>query len=258
MKVLFAKVLGLTASAVVISFIFTAQAANQDSFWAEAARGGMAEVALSNIALEKTQNEQVRQFAQQMVTDHTAVNTELTSLAASKNVALPTDMDPKATAAATKLNGLTGTAFDREYLKTMVKDHEKMVKLFQRQSERGTDADAKAFAAKTLPALQGHLQMARTMEASLKTSGRNNGGTNSNRDMDTNMNSTQNTNSSQDRNMNSNSNMNMNSMQNVNSDQNMNSNRNSNSNHNNNSNGNTNSNSNTNSNVNSNSNVNRF
>ncbi|MEJ7848394.1 MAG: DUF4142 domain-containing protein [Pyrinomonadaceae bacterium] len=284
MKVLFAKVFGLTAAAVVISFIFTAQAANQDNFWADAARGGMAEVALSNIALQKTQNEQVRQFAQQMVTDHTAVNTELMSLAASKNVTLPTDMDSKSTAAAAKLNGLTGTAFDRQYMKTMVKDHEKMVKLFQRQSERGSDADAKAFAAKTLPALQGHLQMARTIETSVKASARGNNGRgndrntnsnsnssmnmNSNSDMNMNSNSTMNmnmnsnssmnSNSDMNLNMNSNSSMNMNSMQNTNSNQNRNSNRNSNTNRITNSNGNTNrTNSNTNSNVNSNSNVNR-
>lgn len=253
MKVLLAKVLGLTAAAVVISFIFTAQAANQDSFWAEAARGGMAEVALSNIALEKTQNEQVRQFAQQMVTDHTAVNTELMSLAASKSETLPTDMDPKATAAATKLNGLTGSAFDREYLKTMVKDHEKAVKLYERQSERGTDADAKAFAAKTLPALQGHLQMARSMEMSMKTTGRS-VGRDKNSDGNMNMNGSMNSNSNMNMNSNMNSNMNMNSMQNSNSNRNSNTNRNSNSNRNRNSN----TNSNSNSNVNSNSNDNRF
>jgi predicted outer membrane protein len=142
----------------------------------------MAEVMLSNIALQKTQNEQVRAFAQQMVTDHTAANQELATLAASKNVTLPTEADNKHRSAADKLNGMSGTEFDRAYMKQMVKDHEASVKLFQRESDRGTDADTKAWAAKMLPALQGHLQMARTMYDSV----RNTGGGNSENNRNTN------------------------------------------------------------------------
>jgi len=221
MKILLAKVLGLTAAAVVISFIFTAQAANQDSFWADAARGGMAEVALGNLALTKTQNEQVRQFAQQMVMDHTAANAELQTLATAKSVTLPTDMDSKHTAVMAKLNGMTGMDFDREFMKRMVKDHEKMVKLFERQSERGTDMEVKAFAAKTLPTLQSHLQMARTMETSMKNSGRsNNRDTNSNSNSDMNMNSMNTSNSNRNSNTNRNSNSNRNRNSNTNSNSN--------------------------------------
>ena len=132
--------------------------------------------------------------------------------------------------------------FDKAYMKQMVKDHEAAVKLFSRQADRDDDADAKAFAAKTLPTLQNHLQMARATYDTVKGSGktdRTDGG-NTNRS-DTNMNS-----NSGDMNMNQNTNRSTNSNNNTNSNMNRNNNTNSNANRNNN----TNSNANTNSNVN--------
>ena len=60
-----------------------------------------------------------------------------------------------------KLSRLSGAEFDKEYISDMVKDHEEDVKDFQTQGIEGADPDLKAFAAKALPPLQGHLQMAR-------------------------------------------------------------------------------------------------
>lgn len=171
MKKFYAACVSLAAAFFVLNGFIT-QASNQDRFWNDAAQMGLAEVALSNLALQKSQNEQVRSFAQRMVDDHTAVNSELTQLAGTKNVTLPTTPDQKHQSAMEKLNGQSGAEFDRNYMRQMVKDHEAAVKLFQRQSERGEDADAKAFAAKHLPALQSHLQMARTMSDGLKGSSR--------------------------------------------------------------------------------------
>ncbi|HEY8558997.1 MAG TPA: DUF4142 domain-containing protein [Pyrinomonadaceae bacterium] len=221
------KIFALTTVLAVALFVLNgviAQASIQDSFMAKAAQSSMAEVMLSNIALQKSQNEQVRNYAQQMVTDHTAANAELSSLAASKNVTLPTQPDAKHQSAANKLNGMSGTDFDKAYMKQMVKDHQDAVKLFSRESERGADADTKAFAAKMLPALQGHLQMAQTINGSVKGmkgngSNDNSGGGNSNGGS-MNMNS-----NSGNMNMNSNGgNMNMNSNR-GNSNRNTNSNR---------------------------------
>lgn len=210
------KIIALGTVLAVVVFVLNgviSQASIQDSFYREAAQSGMAEVALGNLALQKSQNEQVRDFAQRMVTDHTASNQELTTLAASKNITLPTDMDAKHRNAMDKLNGMSGTEFDKAYMKQMVKDHEAAVKLFSRQAERGDDADTKAFAAKTLPILQDHLQMARTINDSVSNvrNGNNNMNTNSN---------------SRNMNMNSNNgNMNMNGNTNTNRNTNTNSNR---------------------------------
>lgn len=202
-----------------------------DKFWTEAAQGGMAEVMLANLALQKSQNEQVKTYAQMMIDDHTKANDELKTLAASKGATLPTEVNSKQKATMDKLSALASDAFDREYVKTQVKDHQKMAKLFQSQSEKGTDADVKAFAAKTLPVVQGHLEQARTLNDAMKAG--KNGGSSSKMNGNSNMNSgdgsNQNGSSNKNRNSNSgNSNMNMNSNGNMNGNSMMNSNMNSN------------------------------
>lgn len=179
-----------------------------EKFWMEAAQGGMTEVELSNLALQKSQSEEVKTFAQMMVDDHTKANEELKMLAQNKNVTLPTEMNAKQMAMKDKLNGLSGDAFDREYMKMMVKDHDKTVKLFQKQADSGKDEEVKAFAAKTLPTLQSHQSKARAMNDSMKgKKGMEAKGKGDTTMMNTNSGSTMNTNS----NTKTNSNMSMNS-----------------------------------------------
>jgi len=223
MRRFYTAVFTCLALVIASSFILTTGATVKDDFWSDAAMDGMTEVALGNLAQQRAQSESVKQFAQQMVTDHTAANTELMQLATGKNVTLPTALDAKHQAMVDKLGKLSGADFDREYMKTMVKDHEKAVKMFQDQSQKGSDADAKAFAAKTLPTLQNHLQMARTVAATVGagTSARSSGNTNPddmsmNSNTDTNSNRRSNSNKNSNGNSNRRSNSNSNSMQNSN------------------------------------------
>ena len=137
---------------------------NPDSkFMMTLATGGMNEIGLSQTALAKSSNEDVKKFAQMMIDDHTKAGDELKTLAASKNVTLPMEMDAKHKAMDQKLSGMSGSAFDMEYMKTMVKDHEKTVALLKKESTSGKDAEAKTFAANLLPTVQGHLDMAKSM-----------------------------------------------------------------------------------------------
>ncbi|MDQ3321633.1 MAG: DUF4142 domain-containing protein [Acidobacteriota bacterium] len=137
---------------------------NADSkFMMMAAVGDMNEIGLSNVALQKSQNEEVKRMAQMIIDDHTKASEELKPLAMSKGVMLPAEMDAKHKAMMDKMSTMSGDDFDKMYVKTMVKDHEKAVKMFQKESMSGKDMDAKAFAAKTLPVLQSHLTMARSM-----------------------------------------------------------------------------------------------
>jgi len=124
-----------------------------------AAMGGMMEVELGRLAAEKGASDEVRQFGQRMVDDHTKANEELMQLASSKGMTLPTAPDPKHASETQKLSALTGEKFDREYVKMMVKDHKKDVGEFQKEASRGADPDLKAFASRTLPTLQEHMQM---------------------------------------------------------------------------------------------------
>lgn len=132
-------------------------------FVMEAAMGGMAEVELGRLAAERGSSDAVKQFGQRMVDDHSRANSELTQIASGKGITLPTGLDAKHRALMTKMSALSGAAFDRAYAKEMVKDHNKDVALFQREATRGADSDVKAFAQKTLPTLQEHLQMARSL-----------------------------------------------------------------------------------------------
>jgi putative membrane protein len=134
----------------------------------EAAKGGMAEVELGKLAVGKAQNPEVKRFAQQMIADHTRANNELKTLAGKKSVTLPTDVGAEHKATMDKLSKLSGAEFDKEYVRAMVEDHEKDVKEFQTQSATSTDADVKAFAAKTLPTLQSHLTMIKGIQGKMK------------------------------------------------------------------------------------------
>lgn len=142
-------------------FLGCSSAKDSSKFAATAAQGGMTEVELGRLALQHAADSSVREFGQRMVTDHTAANAELKSTAARKNIQLPTEVSSDQKSMIDKLSKLSGAEFDKEYMSDMVKDHEEDVKDFQTQGSDGNDSDIKAFAAKTLPTLQGHLEMAR-------------------------------------------------------------------------------------------------
>jgi putative membrane protein len=139
-----------------------------NNFLPKAAQGGMTEVQLGQMAMQRAGSDAVRAFGQTMVTDHTQANNELKQLAARKNITLPTDVSSKQKSMIDKLSKLSGAEFDKEYMQGMVKDHEEDVEDFQEESNKGSDAEVKAFAAKTLPVLQRHLQMARQISANTK------------------------------------------------------------------------------------------
>jgi putative membrane protein len=140
-----------------------ALSSSDQKFVMEAAMGGMAEVELGRMAAERGSSDSVKQFGQRMVDDHSRANSELMQLTSARGVNVPASLDAKHQSEMTKMSQLSGAAFDRAYAKEMLKDHQKDVSLFQKQSTRGADADLKAFAARTLPTLQEHLRMAREL-----------------------------------------------------------------------------------------------
>jgi putative membrane protein len=137
-------------------------------FMEKAADAGSTEIAASKIAQSKSSNPQVKSFADTMVTEHTKVADELKQLASTKGVTLSDQPSSKHQAEITKLNGLSGADFDKEYAKAIgVSAHKDAVNLFTKASKKADDADVKAFALKTLPGLQHHLQMGKDLHASV-------------------------------------------------------------------------------------------
>ncbi|HOC38139.1 MAG TPA: DUF4142 domain-containing protein [Thermodesulfobacteriota bacterium] len=139
------------------------------TFLMEAAQGGLFEVTLGKMASQRASAADVKEFAQLMVTDHSKANDELKQLAQKKGVTLPTELDAKHSEKIESIAAKSGSEFDRAYMEEMVKDHEKDVKSFQKEAAEGEDAEIKAFAARTVPILEQHLQKAQGIFQQLET-----------------------------------------------------------------------------------------
>jgi putative membrane protein len=130
----------------------------------QAAEGGMAEVQFAQLAAQNASSDAVKDYAQRMIDQHTQVNNQLMALASQKGVTLPTTIGSKYQSTYNQLSKLSGTKFDQAYMKTAgIKAHTQQAALFQREAQKGQDPDVKAFATQVLPAVQDHLQMAKSI-----------------------------------------------------------------------------------------------
>lgn len=141
--------------------------AKDQAFVKKAAQGGLEEVELGKMVAQKAQSQDVKDFAQRMVTDHTKANEELKSLAEQKGVKVPTTLSPQGKATKARLEKLSGTQLDEAYMRNMVKDHTKDVNEFQQESNSAKDSDVKSWAGKTLPTLQDHLKEAKQISSKI-------------------------------------------------------------------------------------------
>jgi putative membrane protein len=160
--------LSMAAAAIFCATVapgFAAPAAADRDFAQKAAAGGLAEVALGQLAQQNGSAPQVKEFGQRMVTDHGQANEELQRIAQSLNLTLPTEPAAKEQATLKRLSALKGAAFDTAYTQDMVRDHQEDVIAFQREAQSGKDPALKAFAQKHLPVLQQHLQMAQAAKS---------------------------------------------------------------------------------------------
>ena len=132
---------------------------NDQLFAAAAAIGGMSEVAISQLGVQKATDPELKKFSQEMVKAHTMMNNELMELASKKQMALPRTVDPKSQFCAQSLAGLSGEKFDRCYAKAQAVAHMEAVSAFEAEAERGQDPEVKALAAKALPHIKEHLAM---------------------------------------------------------------------------------------------------
>ena len=133
-------------------------------FLENAAQSGHLEVQGSQLALEKARSEEVKTFAQKMIDDHGKAGQQLAALAKSKGYDAPTEPSLMQKARLQAL-GLRDEGFDKAYADEIgVGAHEQAVELFEKASNDVKDPDVKQFAIQTLPTLQQHLQMAKTLK----------------------------------------------------------------------------------------------
>ena len=118
---------------------------------------------LGELAKERAESDEVKQFAQRMIDDHGKANEQLEEIAKTKGVALPTEAGEEHSKVRAELADLKGEEFDQKYMAAMAEDHQKAVDLFQKQAEEGQDPELKSFAEQTLPTIKEHLTQAQSM-----------------------------------------------------------------------------------------------
>ena len=126
------------------------------TFMMNAAKGGMMEVEWGKLAAQNAQNADVKKFGNRMVTDHSKANSELMALAKEEGVSLPAAKSPGKWKS------------DKDYMESMVKDHQADLAEFQKEAQSGTDPDVKAFAAKGAKMVTAHLKLAQETQSKLK------------------------------------------------------------------------------------------
>ena len=134
---------------------------DDSNMMADLAHTNISEIETGKMALEKSKNQPVRKFAQQMIDDHTAALQELQTLAQSKGVKLPDSPDIQHKTMAITLKVMPSATFDSEYMKRAgVNDHQRAVQLLLKTQKSAKDPGLKALATKMLPTVQHHLEMA--------------------------------------------------------------------------------------------------
>jgi putative membrane protein len=127
-------------------------------FVKNALQGSMAEVQTAQIALQKSNNDQVKQFAQRMVTDHSKMIDQMKPIAMKLGVKIPNGPDKKDKAEMAKLQALSGPDFDRAYVKDMLKDHKTDDSDFKMEISSGQSEVVRDAASKGDPVIESHLQ----------------------------------------------------------------------------------------------------
>jgi putative membrane protein len=131
------------------------------------------DVDAGKLAESRSQNKEVKAFAKQMVTDHTAVNKQAAALAKKLGVkpednATSKGLKQGAADAAKKLKGLKGAAFDRAYVDNEVGYHQAVLDAIDKVLIPGAqNAELKDLITKVRPAIQAHLDHAKHLQADL-------------------------------------------------------------------------------------------
>jgi putative membrane protein len=138
-------------------------------FIEKAARGGMAEVELGQLAEQRAHSPKVKAFGRRMVHDHSGADNTLDQMASSKGVTIPAGLDKASQRQYDRLEKLSGARFDREYMAMMVSEHKKDISAFKKEQRSAKDSDVKNFARTTLPTLEEHLTIAKADRASIRS-----------------------------------------------------------------------------------------
>jgi putative membrane protein len=138
-------------------------------FLEKAAQINMVEAHLGKLAQEKASSQDIKQFGEQLRTDHTDAYERLTKIANAMQVEVPKEIDSEHQSHIQRFEGVSGAEFDREFRQHQVQDHQKSIDMFQSYANSGANAELKAYASQTLTKLQSHLQTAKNLSEGAST-----------------------------------------------------------------------------------------
>lgn len=136
-------------------------------FLVESAHGSASELEMSRIALQRAKNQQVKDFAQMMVTDHRTASQQLIDLARSEGHPLPTVPAAGVEQKSLTMQRVNANEFDRTYMEQMVEDHIRTLNMFRDVARTSPDPEVRAWAAAQLPTLDAHLRQAESLRDDL-------------------------------------------------------------------------------------------
>ncbi|CAM3524488.1 DUF4142 domain-containing protein [Pontibacter korlensis] len=136
----------------------------EESFVQQAGINNLFEIRTSEVTVDDAETAEVRQFAEQMIADHTAATNELKALADAKGLTVPTSLPQDRQAIVQRLEGKEGVPLDQDYMDVQVQSHIESVALFEQAADELDDEELRNFAEQTLPLLEAHLEMAREIE----------------------------------------------------------------------------------------------
>jgi putative membrane protein len=128
-----------------------------------AAQTDMTEAHLGQMAADQAGEQAVTDYAQMLVTDHTADYNQLTAVAAKANLVVPKGLDAAHEKMVMPFHSLKGAAFDHKYIQEMIAGHTHAIAVYTKESSDAQNADLKAYASQTLPTLQKHLDGAKDL-----------------------------------------------------------------------------------------------
>ena len=159
-------------SATLGALSASAQQADQTNFLADAIRGNVAEVKLGQLAAERAQSQQVREYGDMLKKDHTQALQKASSLANEIGVPASSELTAHQQKQFESLQKLSGDEFDTTFLSQMVRDHQTEIAKFSAQAQSGSDPEVMAYAKETLPTLQAHLQHAQSIQSAMTSASR--------------------------------------------------------------------------------------
>lgn len=141
---------------------------DDSKFVVKATSGVTMETELGAYAAKHATTPGVKHFGEMMLKDHAKDKAELSRLALAKNITIPHRTGADFQKHIDEITQKRGLAFDKAYISFMVDDHHEDISEFQQEAKAGKDPEIKAFAAKGIPVLQHHLEMAEKLNESLK------------------------------------------------------------------------------------------